>query len=189
LACSVNACGAVVCRSCQTLDGMNTSLAPPADSWLSLVETSETVLGPSRGNVPDICGFRIAYVHLSPSSLSLFGSVTGMPPEAESNGERAGVRKFNLALEISVRKLVHLSGQPELDPEHDDSMHSFELARPVALRIEKTTELVYPDAQFQLLRIDGVSTHLSFEVLAEFVHAYGGKHAKKRFAGGLYTRD
>ena len=168
---------------------MNISLTPSADSWLSLVGSSETVLGPSRGHTPDISGFRIANVHLSPASLSLFGAVTGMPEEAESNGERAGVRKFNLAFRIAVRKLVHLSGQPELDPEHDDSMHSFQLARQVALRIEETEQLVYPDAEFRLLRVEGASRHLSFEVLAEFVHAYGGKHAKKRFVGDLHVRD
>lgn len=114
---------------------MNRPPAPSADSWLRLLGSSATVLGPSRGHTPDLGRFRIAYVHLAPYRLKLFGAVTDMPPDAEVSGERAGVRKFNLVLEISVRRLVHLSGQPVLDDAHDDSMHGFQLARPVATRI------------------------------------------------------
>ena len=105
------------------------------------------------------------------------------------NGSRIGVSKFNLALEISVRKLVQLEGQPELDAAHDDSMHNFQLAKPVTTCINRTDELVWPDAEHRVLHVLGRSSHLSFELFANFVHAFGGKHAKKRFEGGIHIRE
>lgn len=168
---------------------MNAPSSSLDGSWLELVGAHETVLGPSRGHVPDIGAYRIAHLHLSPHALSLFGSVTGMPNEAESNGERPGIRKFNLALSIQVRTLLSITGQPEPDPKHDDSVHGFELSRPVAVTIAQTQELVFPDSKSKLLRVCGVSDHLRFDVLAQYVWAYGGKHAKKRFTGELYVPD
>jgi hypothetical protein len=168
---------------------MNTHLRPPPDSWLSLVGSAETVLGPSRGHVPDLGEYRIACAHLSPHSLWLFGAVTGLPSEAESSGSRGEIVKFNLALDIAVHKLVRISGQPELDPEHDDSMHSFELAKPVAVSVRQTEELAWPDAKHRVLHLVATSPHFSFELLAQFVHAFGGKHAKNRFVQALPIRD
>jgi hypothetical protein len=168
---------------------MSTPLQPALDSWLALVGSVETVLGPSHGHTPDLGAYRIAYAHLTPSSMWLFGSIIGLPHEAEINGSRGGVSKFNLALDISVRRLISISGQPEFDPEHDDSMHGFELARPIALSVRQTDELVWPDAKHRVLHLVAESSHFSFELLAMFVHAYGGKHAKRRFLQALHVRD
>lgn len=155
-------------------------------SWLDLVGSAETVLGPSRGHVPDIAQYRIANIYTSPASLWLFGAVTGMSAEAESNGSKDGINKFNLALQISVRQLQHLSGNPQLDP-RGDPMHGFELALPVHVSLHKTDELVYPDREFVVLELLGKSMHLNFSVRAESVHAFGGKHARKRFTESLHV--
>ena len=168
---------------------MNTLLCPPPDSWLSFAGSAETVLGPSRGHVPDLCAYRIAYAHLSPHTLWLFGAVTGLPAGAESNGARRDTIKFNLALDISVHKLVQISGQPELDPELDDSMHGFELATPVAVSVRQTEELVWPDAAHRALHLVAISPHFNFELFARSVHAFGGKHAEKRFLQALHIRN
>jgi hypothetical protein len=168
---------------------MNAHLRPPPDSWLSLAGSAETVLGPARGHVPDIGAYRIACVHLSPHSLWLFGAVTDLPPEAESNGSRGQIVKFNLALDIAVHKLVRISGRPELDPEHDDSMHSFELAKPVAVSVRQTEQLVWPDAKHRVLHLVATSPHFRFEVFAQFLHAFGGKHAKTRYVQALHVRS
>jgi hypothetical protein len=166
---------------------MTTHFRAPPDSWLSLAGSAETVLGPSRGHVPDLGTYRIAYCNLSPNSVWLFGSVTNLPPEAESNGSRAGIVKFNLALQIVVHRLVRISGQPELDPEYDDSMHGFELAKSVAVSLRQTDELVWPEAEHRVLHLVATSPHFSFEVYAQFVHAFGGKHAKKRYLEALHV--
>ncbi len=121
---------------------MNTTPALPTESWLSLIGSPVTVLGPSRGHVPDLSKYRIAQIYLSDQSLWLYGAVTGLPDEAECNGELNGITKFNLAIELSLRELVSFSGYPELDGEYDDSMHGFELALPVDMCIAKTEELV-----------------------------------------------
>jgi hypothetical protein len=168
---------------------MNTRLQPPPGSWLTYVGSAETVLGPSHGHTPDLGAYRVACAYLSPSSLWLFGAVTGLPPDAEINGACGEMVKFNLALDISVSKLIQISGQPELDPEHDDSMHGFELARPIALSIRETDELVWPTAKHRVLHLSAVSAHFSFELFAMSVHAYGGKHAKRRFVQVLHRRD
>jgi hypothetical protein len=168
---------------------MNAHLLPPPGSWLSILGAAETVLGPSSGHTPDIGAYRIAYAHLSPHSLWLFGAVTGLPPGAESNGARGDISKFNLALDITVHKLVRVAGQPELDPEHDDSNHSFQLAKPVAVSVRETEELVWPDSLHRVLHLVGTSAHFNFEVFAQFVHAFGGKHAKRRFVQALPIRD
>lgn len=145
------------------------------------------MLGPSRGHVPDIGAYRIAYLHLSPNSLWLFGAVTNLPPEAESSGSRGEIVKFNLALEIAIHKLVRISGQPELDPEYDDSMHGFQLAKSVSVSVRQTEELVWPDAGHRVLHLVANSPHFSFEVFAQFVHAFGGKHAKIRYVQALHV--
>jgi hypothetical protein len=166
---------------------MNATPEHARTSWLQLLGSPQEVLGPSRGHVPDLAAYRVAYVYCSPSSLWLFGSVTGMPAESESNGERNGVRKFNLALDVSPREIVELSGSPMLDAAHDDSTHSFELALPVVVTIEPTAELVWPDAEHKVLALHGTSSHLNFRVRAMFVRAYGGKHARKRFVDALHV--
>jgi hypothetical protein len=166
---------------------MNVTPEHARGSWLQLLGSPQEVLGPSKGHVPDLAAYRIAYVYCAPHSLWLFGSVTGMPAESESNGERNGLRKFNLALDVSPREIVELSGSPMLDAAHDDSMHSFELALPVVVTIEPTAELVYPDSEFKVLVLQGSSSHLSFRVRATFVRAHGGKHARKRFVDALHV--
>lgn len=157
------------------------------DSWLDLVGSAATVLGPSRGHVPDIAQYRISRMHLSPASLWLFGAVTDMPAEAESNGSKDGISKFNLALQVAVRHIQHINGTPQLDP-RDDSMHNFELALPVHVSLHKTDERVYPDRELVVLEFLGKSPHLNFSVRAEFVHAYGGKHARQRFVESMHLR-
>lgn len=151
--------------SCQTSGRMNAHLQPSSDSWLALVGSAQTVLGPSRGHTPDLRAYRVAYAHLSPSALWLFGAVTNVPPPAENNDYRGALAKFNLALQITVRQFVRISGQPGLDPEHDDSMHSFELGKPAAVKIRQTDELVWPQAQHRVLHLVGESPHFGFELL------------------------
>ncbi len=103
-----------------------------------------------------------------------------MPPDAEVSGEKDGVVKFNLALQVHVRALRQLSGNIELD-QLDDSMHGFELALPVQVTLRATDELTYPWASNFVLELRGKSKHLNFDIAAESVFAYGGKHARKRF--------
>jgi hypothetical protein len=161
---------------------MNETLRPPRRSWLTLVGSAESVLGPSRGHTPNLSEYRIENAFLSSRSLWLFGSVTGLPREAESNGIRGELSKFHIALDISIHKLLSLSGTPELDSELDDSMHGFSLARPVALSISVTEELVWPDGDHRILRLVAKSAHFTFDLTAQSVTAYGGKHARKRFS-------
>ena len=54
------------------LGSMNTRVANSADSWLALVGSATAVLGPSRGHIPDLGAFRIAYMHLTPAHLWLY---------------------------------------------------------------------------------------------------------------------
>lgn len=177
----------VYCVADISLDRMNTPAQSEAVSWLTHVGSAATVLGPSRGHVPNLCEYRIACVHLAPWSMWLFGAVTGMPPEVESSGEKNGMSKFNLALQVSVRQVLSFSGMPQLDS-GDDSNHGFQLAKPVAVRIRETDEPVWPDSVHRILELSAESLHLNFEVRAEFIHGYGGKHALKRFEGGLNVR-
>jgi hypothetical protein len=178
-------CNFVIKIKCK-LNRMKPS-TPSIDSWLHLVGSSDTVLGPSRGHTPDISAFRIAYVYFSLKNIWLYGSVIGLPDEAESNGARGDITKFNLALNISVSQLIALEGLPELDAEYDDSMHNFQLARPVLLKIEETNMPLYPGAKNKVLRVTGHSEHLNFEMLAEYIDAYGGKHAKGRFEDSFHV--
>jgi len=166
---------------------MNTHSTPAPGSWLACTSSPATVLGPSRGHTPDLGAYRIAYAHLTPFTLWLFGALLGLPPEAEINGTRGELSKFNLALQLSIKSLVNFSGKPELDPEHDDSMHGFQLAKPVNLSILQTNELVWPDAEHRVLHVQAHSPHFSFELFAMFVRGYGGKHAKRQFTQALHV--
>lgn len=168
---------------------MNTRVANSADSWLALVGSANAVLGPSRGHIPDLGAFRIAYMHLTPAQLWLYGAVTGIPSGIGHGNASASAEKFNLALDVSLKRLIKISGQPELDSELDDSMHGLQLAKPVAVNIRQVDELVLPDEQHRVLHITGESSHFGFELFANFVSAYGGKHAKTRFLQSLSVRD
>ena len=167
---------------------MNETFPQTAESWLALVGSPATVLGPSRGHTPDINRYRIASINLSPQSLWLYGAVTDMPEASECNGERSGITKFNLALQISLRELLSFSGQPLLEPELDDSNHGFELALPVAVSIERTTELVWSHADHRVFEVVASSEHLRFHAKAEFIFAHGGKHAPKRYSEACRVR-
>ena len=166
---------------------MDTHLPSEAESWLDLVGSREAVLGPSRGHVPDLSSFRIARLYVSPDSMWMFGCVTGMPPEAESNGELNGLRKFNLALQVSLQQVLSLSGRPELDSQHDDCMHGFELALPVRVTAQRTSSGSSSSSPNGELELIGISQHLNFRVHAWFVHAFGGKHARKRFTEAFHV--
>jgi hypothetical protein len=164
---------------------MNTTPVTATMSWIQLIGSPQTVLGPSRGHVPDLTEYRISNLHFSPHALWIYGAVTGLPIDAECNGENRGLRTFNLALDVSVREVRALSGQPQLDPDYDDTNHGFQAAMPVAVSIAKTDELVYPDGNFRVLQVVAASTHLRFDLRANFITAYGGKHAHKRYADAL----
>jgi hypothetical protein len=169
---------------------MNTPfLAAVADSWLTYTGTPESVLGPSHGWVPPLGEYRIASLHLRSHALWLFGAVVGLPGAASANGERNGVRKFNLALHVSLNRLVNMQGAPELDGSLDDSMHSFEMASPVSVSIERTEEPLHPGSTHRILLVRGQAKHLNFIAYASSVDAFGGKHAAKRFAEAFYLRD
>lgn len=173
----------------QALGSMNMHVANSADSWLALVGSATGVLGPSKGHIPDLGAFRIAYMHLTPAHLWLCGAVTGLPSGIGYGNASSSAEKFNLSLDVSLNRLIRISGQPELDPEFDDSMHGFQLAKPVAVNIRQVDELVWPDAQHRVLHITGESSHFSFEIFANFIGAFGGKHAKTRFLQSLSVRD
>ena len=169
---------------------MTSSLRAPVSSWSALpAGLPQTVSGPSKGFAPDLDSYRVACLHLSPQTLWLFGAIADMPAETECNGERNGLRKFNLAMQFSVRQLVYLHGAPVLDPEHDDSMHGFQLALPVSVQITRTPEPIHQGSEHHVLSVVGTSAHLNIRILAEFVDAYGGKHAKKRFMEAMQVRD
>lgn len=169
---------------------MNTPVSTAAaDSWLVHVGAPEAVLGPSRGWVPSLSEYRIAALHLRAHALWLFGSVLGLPPGPPADGERNGVRKFSLALCVSLRRLVSMSGAPALDGRLDDSMHSFEVALPVSVSVAQTEEPLHAGSPHLVLAVCGESEHFSFLVHASSVDAFGGKHAAKRFAEAFYLRD
>lgn len=154
-------------------------------SWVHLTSAPDAVLGPFLGHEPSLSNYRISAMHIAGPSLWLFGAVIDLPSPVNSSGERNGLRKFNLALHVSVERLISWSGMPALDPQHDDSMHGFELTLPVEVALLPTDQSI---GELRLLAVSGTSPHLSFEVSAFHVEAFGGKHAAKRFTDAFRVR-
>ena len=165
------------------------SAAASPEQWLNHTASPESVLGPSRGWVPPLCGYRISAFHARCASLWIFGAVTGLPDHVPASGERGGARKLDLALCISLERLNSMIGMPMLDPVLDDSMHSFELALPVSVTIARTSEPLHPGSPLHVLSLRGESEHFSFDAHASWIGAYGGKHAAKRFSEAFYIRS
>jgi len=150
-------------------------------SWLNLIGSPQAVLGPCHGIAPSLEQFRISALLINGLGAHLFGSITNFPDNSNDTQTNGRTVKLSVYLSCGAISLERLHGAPSLDPELDDSMHGFEVALPVHVRIEQTAQRWVPDEERYLLRISGESSHFSFQMTAPHVDMSVGRRAAKGF--------
>lgn len=161
------------------------------NSWVDYSIDRNAVLGPCRGNVPDLHAYRISRIFTTCVGFYLFGSVTDLPSTVPSQGnpdiaQEHGVYPVNLTLIFYLDQVTNMQGSP-VHSDIDDCNHGYELYKPVKVSIERIER--DPSTPLQLLRVTARSSHLGFELTADGLEARAGRDAmelfKSRIGSGL----